>query len=214
MERAKTATLQSPQPSCLGPRSPETDPLSPSLVPSPGRGAPEAGAAPVTSLKAATLATTDATSPAPPSPPSPLLSSAVPSEPARRRSPRWKAAVPPAPSTRAGLAKELPAHLLCCPGHRLAAEGLSPGHSGSGSGVVRVGSTGSSRFGSPSPSPRLFLPRGSLGAGGWWRPRHFGTGGFCAQMSGEAPWMSHWSLPPLGPGVMGREDDLARGLLL
>lgn len=52
----------------------------------------------MTSLEAATLATTDATSPAPPSPPLPLLSSAVPSEPARCCSPCWKAAAPPAPS--------------------------------------------------------------------------------------------------------------------
>lgn len=60
----------------------------------------------------------------------------------------------------------------------------------------------------------LFLPHGRRGG---WRMAETETSWnrrACAQRSGEAPWMSHWSLPPLGPGLVGREEDLASCLLL
>lgn len=90
--------MQSPQPSALGTSSPGTSPLSQPPTPSPGRLAPEAGAAAtvtLTSLEATALATTDATFPGPS-----LVSAFRPAslQPARSRSPCWRAAVPPAPS--------------------------------------------------------------------------------------------------------------------
>lgn len=39
------------------------------------------------------------------------------------------------------------------------------------------------------------LTAGGGGAGGWRRPRYLGTGGLCAQRSGEAPWMSLVTAP-------------------
>lgn len=91
-----------PSPPALGTTSPESSPLSCLLSlsppPSPGHQAPEAEAATTTSLEAAALATTDATLPGPSLTSLTSASSAVPSEPARSRSPCWRAAMPPAPS--------------------------------------------------------------------------------------------------------------------
>lgn len=165
----------------------------------------------MTTLEAATLATTDATLPAPPSPPSPLLSSAVPSEPARCCSPRRKAAVPPAPSVPPARPRNFPSTCpACCPGRGPAA--VMPRQGRWGSGLVWDGSPGSSRFG---------LPRGSVSAS-----RRVGgaleDGGDRDILEQEGSVLRgqerhpgcHWSLPPLGPGVVGREEDLASCLLL
>lgn len=81
-----------------------------------------------------------------------------------------------------------------------------------GSGLVWDGSPGSSRFG---------LPRGSVSAS-----RRVGgaleDGGDRDILEQEGSVLRgqerhpgcHWSLPPLGPGVVGREEDLASCLLL
>lgn len=145
----------------------------------------------MTSPEAAALATTDATFPGPSLP---LLSSAVPSEPARAAPlAGWQPGVRSLHA--ASLAVGLPAHLSSCPGGGPEVEMPSLGHSQPG--LVWDGSLGSSRF-ALAPGV-LFLPQGWLGDGGGWRARHLGSGLLVsAQRPGEAPSISDWSRPLWG----------------
>lgn len=148
----------------------------------------------MTSLEAATLATTDATFSGTSLASLPLLSPAVPSEPAEAALlAGWQRRLGSLHA--ASLATGLPAHLPSCPGHRAAAE--MPSLGGSQSCLVRDGISGSSRFGLPPGAP--FLPQGWLGDGERWRLGHLGAGlVVSAQRPEGAPRKSHWSLSTWG----------------